>query len=88
MIEFISYDGKYPCYCAGVLTLKIDGVVVSFPPHTLESGGGTNWRDDEVWSGPWTVWDYHIPSEYKHLKKIIEKVVNENVPFGCCGGCI
>ena len=25
MIKFISYDGKYPHLCSGVLTVNIDG---------------------------------------------------------------
>jgi len=30
MIEFISYTGKWPNLCSGVLTLRIDGKEVSF----------------------------------------------------------
>ena len=29
-VEFISYDGKYPCLCSGKLILRIDGVIVTF----------------------------------------------------------
>ena len=30
MIKFISYTGKYPNLCSGVLTVEIDGKKVSF----------------------------------------------------------
>lgn len=32
-VEFISYTGKYPTLCSGILTLKIDGEEVTFGNH-------------------------------------------------------
>lgn len=32
-IEFVSYTGKFPNYCTGILTLKIEGKEVVFDPH-------------------------------------------------------
>lgn len=32
-INFISYDGKWPCLCLGTLVLEIDGV-----EHSLKGG--------------------------------------------------
>ena len=29
-VKFISYTGKYPVLCCGVLTLEIDGEIVEF----------------------------------------------------------
>jgi len=29
-VEFISYDGKYPCLCMGTLLVKIDGQQYAF----------------------------------------------------------
>lgn len=29
-VKFISYDGKYPCLCMGMLILEIDGTKHSF----------------------------------------------------------
>ena len=47
------------------------------------------WFDDswteQVESGEWTV---DVPKEYKHLAGEITAVVNENVEYGCCGGCV
>ena len=32
-VKFISYDGKYPNYCSGTLTLEIDGETAVFKPE-------------------------------------------------------
>lgn len=88
MVEFVSYDGKYPNLCSGILVLRIDGVEVAFPRYCMESGGSTDWHNDEIYYGPWSLWNDYIPVEYRHLKDEILRVVNENVPWGCCGGCI
>jgi len=37
-IEFVSYDGKWPCLCMGTLTLKIEGKKVQMKGG-LCSGG-------------------------------------------------
>ena len=87
-IKFINYDGAYPNLCSGVLILKINGEVVEFPPFSLSSGGcaGVNDRYEEYCTqGPWSV---NIPDEYKKYEKEITDIVNANIPWGCCGGCI
>lgn len=35
-VEFINYDGEWPCLCMGVLTLKIDGEIVKFGHHAMK----------------------------------------------------
>ena len=86
MIKFISYDGHWPNLCRGTLTLEIDGVTRT--DFHLCSGGSV-WFDadwcEHVESGPWVV---EVPEDLKHLRHEIEDVVNENVPHGCCGGCV
>lgn len=51
---------------------------------------GTCGFDDEynavVTAGPWEVRDLLKEVELYHDK--IEKLVNENVEHGCCGGCL
>ena len=87
-VEFVSYDGKYPCACSGILTLRINGDIVEFPQYCLHSGGRVsfdkNW-EPTVEKGPWTV---DIPDGYEDYAKAITDCVNANVPQGCCGGCI
>lgn len=92
-IEFISYDGKYPCLCFGVLKIKFNG-----KPYELVnvlSSSGECYIDDGgneiVTKGKWHVNEYLFELYYPELvpfKEEIEKVVNENVEKGCCGGCL
>ena len=91
MVEFVSYDGKWPCLCFGTLIIKVDGKTYSFE-HAMISGGGifggpsTDW---DMWAeyGDWKI-DLREHPELEPYKEEIEKVVNENVEQGCCGGCI
>ena len=89
MVEFVSYDGKWPCLCRGTLIIKVDGKKYSFK-HAMVSGGYIV-RDEEwnMWAeqGEWDVDLYEHP-ELKSYKEEIVRVVNENVEPGCCGGCI
>lgn len=89
LVEFVSYDGKWPCLCRGTLIIKIDGKTYSFK-HAMVSGGYIE-RDEEwnMWAeqGEWDVDLYEHP-ELKPYKEEIVRVVNENVEPGCCGGCI
>lgn len=86
-VEFVSYDGDYPNLCSGELVLRINGKEVSLG-RCLCSGGSV-WFDDDwcehVGCGPWSV---NVPEEFKQYEEEITNVVNENVPWGCCGGCV
>lgn len=87
-VEFKSYDGAYPNLCSGTLVLKIDGEDYVFPKYSMQSGGCVSFTadwDEVVEEGEWYV---DIPEELEMLEEKILKVVNENVPFGCCGGCV
>lgn len=91
-IEFVSYDGQWPNLCSGELVLLIDGQTIECG-DCLCSGGWVN-HDEEyeftVTSGDWSI-DFDA---VQHLnltddeKNLITDLVNENVPQGCCGGCI
>jgi len=89
-LEFVSYDGAYPNLCSGTLKMKLDGAVVTFPDYCLSSDGSV-WFDDDcnenVEEGDWTIGIFpeNFPEE---LKEEAEKIVNENVRKGCCGGCV
>lgn len=84
-VKFISYSGKWPNLCHGLLKLEVDGVV--FTINGLTSGGSTDWRSGKVEKGEWTVYDWpdDFPNEAKYEA---EEVINTHVPHGCCGGCI
>lgn len=90
-VEFVSYDGVWPSLCGGTLILKINGEEVTLKPGCLCSGGGV-WFDenaeDYVWNqAPWTLDLDLLPDKLKPYQKEIEACVNENIPWGCCGGC-
>jgi len=86
----IEYDGEYPNLCSGKLVVAIDGVRYEFPSHCLSSGGSV-WFDDDwkehVESGPWSIceWPQDFP---ENLKAAVIEAVNENIEYGCCGGCL
>lgn len=88
MVKFVSYDGAYPNYCSGNLVLNIDGKDISLIDCLVSGGyvsGGAGDYEDEVRTGPWIV---QLPEDLKPLQEEITKIVNYNLPWGCCGGCL
>lgn len=89
-LTFVSYDGNYPNLCSGQLVLAIDGNNVVFPKYCLSSGGGVFFDNDwqeEVTQGEWTISEF--PKDFpEEMKELAVDIVNENIPFGCCGGCV
>lgn len=100
-VEFVSYDGKWPNLCSGVLTLKINGKEEKFGfsfkgeqmhPKFWSSGGScgffNNYSDSYVNQAPWEFTQNDLPEQFQEYFEEISEVFNENVPFGCCGGCL
>lgn len=88
-VKFISYSERFPNLCRGTLTVEIEGQLVEI--RGFCSGGGV-WFDEyweeHIYVGPWFI-DYDdIPTEYLEYKDEIIECMNENVPHGCCGGCV
>lgn len=95
-VKFISYDGKYPCLCMGTLILEIDGTKHSFGRKgkflKFWSSGGAcgftgNWEAN-VTNGEWIINVDNIPEQFRQYVSEIDEVFNDNVTYGCCGGCI
>jgi hypothetical protein len=91
-IEFVSYDGKYPCLCHGQLVIKVDGKLYDKGFH-LCSGGSCGFisEGDDPYADTYREegrWEVEVPEELEWCQDEIEKLVNENVTWGCCGGCI
>lgn len=88
MVEFISYDGRYPNLCSGILVLRIDGVEHKLPRYCMVSNGSA-YIDEQynahVLTGRWSV---NLPDDLKRYQTEIEDCVNINVQHPCCGGCI
>lgn len=102
-VKFVSYTGKYPNLCSGILTLEIDGKEYTFGndyfnPNKVDydkfwSSGGNcgftnNYASSYVNDGEWNIDYEEIPDEFKKYAHEIDEVFNENVPQGCCGGCL
>lgn len=98
-VEFVSYTGKGPNLCSGILTLKIHGKEHRFGcgsgeyPRFWASGGWCGFPNGfgsapTISEGPWVIDSDELPSEFKPLAPEIDEVFNSNVPFGCCGGCL
>lgn len=106
MVEFVSYTGKYPNLCSGVLTLRIDGEEVRFGHdyYVLESWK-TDGNYDEFWAtggacgfyadgedyvnhDEWQLVKSNLPEKYKPYGEELINVFNDNVHWGCCGGCL
>jgi hypothetical protein len=89
-VEFVSYNGAWPNLCSGVLVVKVDGKTWTFDQYVMQSGGSV-WFDDSwsehVESGLWTIreWPEGFPTSARYQ---VTQCVNDNVPFGCCGGCV
>ena len=89
MVEFISYDGKYPCLCMGTLTIKVNGKTYWLNNKMISGGCIMRDGDWNMWSeyGDWEI-DFEKYPELEPYKEEITQVVNDNVEQGCCGGCI
>jgi hypothetical protein len=87
MIKFISYNGVYPTLCFGTLTIEINGIRYELE-DCLRSGGSVSFTDD--WDEVVTQdeWSVSVPDELKEFEKEITDIVNDNVDYGCCGGCV
>lgn len=97
-IKFIEYTGKYPCLCIGVLTLEVNGKIYKFGysqeyPSFWSSGGSCGFKDRINWEsyinhGEWEINVDDLPDELRKYALEIDRVFNENVEQGCCGGCL
>lgn len=91
-VAFVEYTGKWPNLCRGELTLKIDGVEHTFGwgcefPAFWQSGGCIT-ADYDATRGEWRIDVSELPAQFRELADEIDEVFNQNVDWGCCGGCI
>lgn len=100
-VKFISYDGKYPNLCRGVLILNIDGKNYSFGYNWNKetdftcfwySGGTCGFNSDYsesfVETGSWEIDKLRLPEQFHEYTDEIYEVMNENMELPCCGGCL
>lgn len=86
----IIYDGEYPCLCGGELQVQVEETLWDFGKWAIFSQGEIQQTEDGDYitiEGDWIVvsWPENFPQE---LKPLVEEAVNNQIPHGCCGGCI
>lgn len=57
-----------------------------------KSGGSygfeTKWTNEYIHTGEWEIDVDELPEELWEYADEIDSVINENIPQGCCGGCL
>lgn len=85
-IEFIDIIEKPWALCGSHVVLKINDQEIEFD-HILSTGGSVSWGErDEIEIGPWGVGN--LPEYLEEYIEEITTIINDNVDWGCCGGCI
>lgn len=78
-------------YVWGHQQLKKNGKQYSMK-HVLESGGSCGFNKDYSESyinkGEWLIVETYLPKELQDDVEELTYLVNKNVPYGCCGGCL
>lgn len=98
-VSFVTYSGKWPNLCRGVLILNIDGKDVSFGydddcdhiPFWMTDGScgfKNNYKQSYINKDKWLINYNKIPDEYKKYANEIDRLFNAYVEYGCCGGCL
>ena len=82
----------------GLVGFYVDGKIYKFGYEEKygcfwRSGGGCGFEDQVNWEsyvnyGEWVINVEKLPEELKKYALEIDKVFNENVEQGCCGGCL
>ena len=90
IIEFVSWTQQSYAWCGSDVTIRVNGKEITLK-HPLTSGGSVwfdeDW-DEHVEDGPWGIDEDALPNELKpHIKKVVQ-VINNSIPWGCCGGCV
>lgn len=62
-------------------------------PTFWSSGGSVGFRgpghsNPYTTNGEWVIDKEDLPEQYRQYVSEIDEVFNNNVPFGCCGGCL
>ncbi len=102
-IKFIKYEeGLF--YCSGILTLKIDGTVLTFGnkncdlPKFWTSGGTYDTDTGDIVISPWVVDKINKDKILADFNAVFDnpyealeqclQIMNDNVQYGCCGECL
>lgn len=71
-----------------ILAMLVEGP--QFPKYEAfwYSGGHLMPNYEGAVHGEWKIDVSKLPEQFRKYATEIDKVFNDNVPFGCCGGCI
>jgi hypothetical protein len=88
-VELIDLHVPQWAACGVTMVIKVKEEIYELK-HFLGSGGSV-WFDDEwnehVEQGEWNIMFHDYP-ELEEYREEIEAIVRENIPNGCCGGCV
>ena len=85
-IKFHSYDGKYPHLCIGTLKLQIGDEIREYDDLIISRGYVT--PEGEVVRMPWEILEEVLEKDIRGWAKYIRDLINKNIDWGCCGGCL
>lgn len=83
-VEFISYSGRWPALCSGILCMEVAGKVHTFGygERWWESGGSCWYANGETGhnTGPWRLNKNYLPAVNKHFQHyiIMKEILNAN----------
>ena len=87
----LSYEGPTWCWCRGTLECDIDGKHYRFEPFWESGGTITCDNEDNYYAieGDWLLNKNYIPKGITvEMAEAVIDAMNEQIPKGCCGGCI
>jgi hypothetical protein len=88
----IKYDGDWPNLCSGHLEVWVGETYYDFGKYVLCSGGRVVGDEDwNMWTeeGPWIIYEEDLPKDFPVDRyDDLMNVINAEIPWGCCGGCI
>lgn len=76
------------------LLLLATGLILMTNPSTTSFGVAEDLfffdeqLNDDIGTGEWEIDVDRLPEQFRKYAEEIGKVFNENVEYGCCGGCI
>jgi hypothetical protein len=92
---FVKIDGKMVSFGQYCLEEKGETDDTDVPNYSdfWRTGGSVSFDEDwneHVGKGPWEAsWrEEDYPPEIRELLPQLLELFNENVPYGCCGGCV
>ena len=85
----LEIDGELVTFGGSTYKWKSDK---DYNPAFWKSGGSVwfsaKWEEEHIEKGEWRLEPDDIPERYQKYSQEMINVFNENVPYGCCGGCL